>query len=316
MIVSTPSFRPVSEAQAQATFDKVVARIGIEVSATAQAKVNALRNLPIAEVHQLLGGDFTIPVWDPEWFVGQDQPEGEPEPLESARPFSSWIQQIVIGATKHEAALFGRNWMQWTGAVSTAAVKRVLSENGGDDDFIHQLLAAYHITDDELVGGRSLDGLIRLVSDGMFHAASHEIASTHAEVPLSLYAFEQEDTFQKGFLHGYSYHSLCNPMLFRLRTVCGPHAPTRSMSLTADKFCEAAITFAHGQQAWEPYLPSHKVMTFNGAETRLVQADRKANWEAVCNTPQKMDLFKLCGRMILSEAIQSQSGELSKAAKI
>ena len=143
-----------------------------------------------------------------------------------------------------------------------------------------------------------------MITDSAFTSIAHAIAFEHNEIPISLYRFNQEDPFQASLLKGRAFHSPGNSMLFRQPTVVGPNADEGTRA-TSDKFCEAAIMLTHGQQPWESYNNSKKVMVFDGSKSGMLEIDGKDRWADLTKTRERLHLFKSSGTILIQEEIKA-----------
>ncbi len=282
--------RPQSPEDAQATFDRVVAGAGLSQGAPSGDKLAAIRSLTTTQLQISLRSEIARPNWDSEWFIDQ-RPTSS---LEDPRPFSSWIKGVVIGCAKEESSLFCPEWNSLTGAEG----QRIIKQAFGDGELATEILDTYDIPDDNIAGS-AVDSLIRLTTDGLFGVA-RDIASAHSEVPVSLYVFEQTDTFDVSPYKGRSFHSLGNSMFFRLPTVAG-HTSDTNMKITSNAMCEAAVILAYGQQPWKPFVQSKEMMVFNGKNTGLRKVKEPPQWYSFVQTREREEAFKAgCLSLILA----------------
>jgi hypothetical protein len=285
--------RPVSLAVAQQNFDDMVVKLGVSASAPAGDKIAALRSMTPEELNALHGGGVSSIIWDPHFWPDRDEASW----LEDQTPFPSWLKGAVIGSTKEETALFLLNSITGTEAVSL--IKAATAEKNAD--FVNHLLTTYDIRSDPTPGSGN-DALIRLLTHSIFTVVAQGVASQHAELPVSLYSFDQVDPFETSRWKGRAYHSLGNAMLFRQPTVAGVTADAGTRA-TANRFCEAAIALTHGDQPWEPYRAGQKVMVFNGEKSGLVHTGGKAPWSEITKTKEQWDMFKAVGVPVIRGAI-------------
>ena len=292
-IMSAASLVPQPFEASQERFDILLSKLGISSSAPAGDKLAALRSFPPEELSRMNGPGVSPPVYDPAFYPGQDINSY----LENSRPFPSWCKGIVIGSMKEEAALFAPKDVSGRHAISM--VKTAYE----DPEFVNELLQAYSFKDDDTPGSGA-DALIALITHGTFTSISHAIASEHTEVPVSLYSFNQVDPFEQSTWKGRAFHSLGNGMLFRQPTLAGPSAD-EGTQITSNKFCEAAILLTNGQQPWETYANTQKMMVFDGARSGVVQTDGKALWTDITRTEERVHWFKSRGTSLITGTIVS-----------
>ncbi|OQU96575.1 hypothetical protein CLAIMM_02639 [Cladophialophora immunda] len=300
-ILSAPLRQLVGESVAQANFDQLVSKTGLAVDAPASVKLDAIRSLTATEMANELKGEYASPIWDPEWFPDQSAQSI----LADAAPLPPWIKGVVIGYAKEETALFCSHLNN----LSCAERLEILKKSFGPGELLDGIMAAYGITDGDSSDAtmeKTLDAILQTSSYGVFGFVASQL-SNHTEIPVSLYTFEQTDTFEEsGFLKGRSYHSLGNPMLFRLPTVNGPEDRT-DMKRTSNALCEAAITLTYGEQPWEPFAQNQNLMVFDGEKTGLVPfVDKKLPWMDLV-LPNLQKFMEGCADLVLRGLTASQA---------
>lgn len=300
-VLSPAFFYLNDENSAQATFDRVVTRAGVPVTAPAHQKIDALRNLTPAELDAALEGGSAIATWDEKWFV--DTP---PSLVEDMQKFPSWLKGIVIGSASEETALFMPK-RKHTDAECIDMVKAGFGS--ADEAYVEEVFSTYGI------GGSTdaKDAIIALTSDAMFTSAVRKVASAASDggLPVSLYLFTQPDEFRSSRFRNHAYHSLGNSMFFRLPTITAPTAPDGGMRATADAFCASAISFSYGAQPWDPYTrDTRSVMVFNGGAQGIIQEpDRR--WEPLINTAQRAMAFIMGAAMLFVRLTTEHKAELA-----
>lgn len=261
--------------EAQATFDELVASTDVAPSASDAEKLAALRSLSSEDIVRLMGRQLATPLWDEEWFVYQDGAR----PIAGPAPFAPWVKGVIAGSTKDEAAVFGgTGWRSWEISQFEERVKSAFLDPG----LALELTNAYGLGPTSSVD-TYLRGFVDMATDSLFSGLPFIIAGkgdNSPSPPVSLYRFDQLDTFDESPLKGYAYHALDNPFFCRLPAVAGPTAD-QNMRTTSDQISRAVMEFAHGSQPWETYDTSQRVMIFNGKDTGLVKRDKVDRWRSI-----------------------------------
>ncbi|OCT51554.1 carboxylesterase [Cladophialophora carrionii] len=274
IILSSPNLDYPRPEEAQETFDELVASAGVAESASAEEKLRALRDLDSMQVVKLMVPRLATPLWDDKWFVYQDGKR----PIAGPAPFAPWVEGVVVGSTRDEAALFGLGqWKTWT---SQQFEDRVLS-SFSDRQLAQELADAYGISA-TAPAEKCLAGFVAMATDSIFSGLPYIIAEHFAESspPVSLYRFDQADTFEQSPLKGYAYHALDNPFFCRLPAVAGPNADP-NMRETANRLSQATLDFAYGSQPWPVYGTKHTILVFNGVETRSEELTEQDRWRRI-----------------------------------
>ena len=273
--MSSPNLDFPRPEEAQATFDELVKSTGVSQSASDEEKLAALRQLSAMDVVRLMSPQFATPFWDEEWFVYQDGRK----PIAGLGSLAPWVTGVVTGSTKDEAALFGVTaWRTWNFDQLADRIGSAIS----DPDLATELMSAYGVSS---TGSAEtcLQGFVDMVTDSMFSGLPFivaESALSGTSPPISIYKFDQPDTFSQSPLRGYAYHTIDNIYFCRLPSVAGPHADCE-MRETADRFSQAVIDFAYGSQPWEAYRTSRQVMVFNGKDSGLAKSVHIDRWRRI-----------------------------------
>jgi hypothetical protein len=271
--------------ESQAIFDRLVASTETSSSASPADKLAALRDLSEDQMEKLLNGSMATPAWDSKWFVNHD----EDSSFENIKQFPEWIDGLTIGYTKDECALFGQDWLAWPVEHVRQAVASVVH----DVDMAREILEVYNISDSQ----NAVRGLFDFATDSLF--APFPVTLGAHELPISVYRFDQPDTFGLSPLNGYAYHALDCVFFSRLPAVAGPNAE-KSMQATANAMSGAVSDLVYGEQPWEPFEKAGKVMLFNGEESGLVTFPSKKRWSQFVSTKERAELFRAAGRTLLS----------------
>ncbi|OAP54372.1 hypothetical protein AYL99_11473 [Fonsecaea erecta] len=276
IILSSPNLDFPQPEEAQETFDELVASTGVSPTASAEEKLTALRRLDSMEIVRLMTPRFATPLRDDNWFVYQ---EGN-KPIAGPAPFAPWVKGVIAGSTKHEVAVFGATqWRTWSSQQFVDRVKSAFPLA----DLAQELMDAYGISSTAPVE-TCLQGFIALATDNIFAALPFVLAETPSESsPVSLYRFDQVDTFSQSPLKGYAYHAMDNAFFCRLPAVAGPNADPE-MRETANRLSAAVTDFAYGSQPWETYSSKHRIMVFNGTESGIVELKEEDRWRRITMT--------------------------------
>ena len=105
------------------------------------------------------------------------------------------------------------------------------------------------------------------------------VASTHPELPVSVYRFDQTDDDPRSPAQGKAYHSSDNPYFFNYPNLAGPDTPEH-VRRTAKDFVTAAVDLANGEQPWEPFSTAGKIMIFGGVHMVILLASQCTKEEA------------------------------------
>ena len=124
-----------------------------------------------------------------------------------------------------------------------------------------------------------------MVTDSIFSGLPHTITenpSSDSSPPISLYRFDQADTFPQSPYQGYAYHALDNSFFCRLPAVAGPNADPETRE-TANRLSQATLDFAYGSQPWPAFTEKRGIMAFNGSKSGHVELkeDEKDRWRRV-----------------------------------
>ncbi|KIX95443.1 uncharacterized protein Z520_08960 [Fonsecaea multimorphosa CBS 102226] len=273
IILSSPNLDFPRPEEAQETFDELVASTGVPPTASAEEKLTALRNLDSMEIVRLMVPRLATPLWDDKWFVYQDGNR----PIAGPAPLAPWVKGVIAGSTKHEAALFGvTQWRNWSSQQFVDRVKSAFSTA----ELAQELMDAYGISP-AAPAETCLQGFIDMATDSIFSGLPFIIAENPSEsLPVSLYRFDQADTFSQSPLKGYAYHALDNSFFCRLPAVAGPNADPEVRE-TANRLSAAVIEFAHGSQPWETFSSRHRIMVFNGTKSGIVELKEEDRWRRI-----------------------------------
>ncbi len=274
IILSAPNLDFPKPEEAQETFDELVASAGVAADAPGEEKLKALRKLDSDEVVKLMLPRLATPLWDDKWFVYQ---EGN-RPIAGPASFAPWVKGVVAGSTRDEAAIFGATqWKTWTPQQFEDRVKSSFS----DPRLASELADAYGISA-KASQETCLAGFVAMTTDSIFSGLPFVIAehSSDESTPVSLYRFDQADTFDESPLKGYAYHALDNSFFCRLPAVAGPNADS-NIRETADRLSRMVLDFAYGAQPWPAYHLKQRITVFNGKETRREDLTEQDRWRRV-----------------------------------
>ncbi|KAK6369473.1 hypothetical protein LTS17_009379 [Exophiala oligosperma] len=291
IIQSAPVWKFADPALAEETYQRLVSSTGIPTSASATERLAALRQLSDKQLEDLLGGSFARPVWDPNWFVHQDVIT----PFERVTKFSPWVEGVLVGWTRDEMALWSNQWHSLTSAEVEAWVRDV----SPDPAFASELLKAYNVSRDN-PAEISLDGLMRLSSDGAFGCLPIMLGRLTSPA-ISVFRFEQTDDNPQSSFKGRSYHSLDTAFVLRTPAVAGPEAEEKYRT-TADAMAEDWAAFIYGSQPFEQFQKSGKVRLYNSHGNELVDwaSDKTSLMHGFIDTEQRAEWFSEVGKQILS----------------
>lgn len=279
IILSSPNLDFPRPDEVQKTFDELVAGAGVAPDAPSEEKLKALRNIDAMEMVKLMAPRLATPIWDEHWLVYQDGKR----PFAGPAPFAPWVKSVVVGSTRDEAAIFGAvHWQTWT---AQQFVDRVNS-SFSDPKLTQELSEAYGIST-SASAETCLAGFVAMVTDAIFSGLPFTVAdpssssSTSPPPPVSLYRFEQADSFPQSPLKGYAYHALDNAFFCRLPAVAGADARDPDARETANRLSQAVLTFAYGSQPWPTYDTKKRIMVFDGANTRHEEVIEPNRWRRI-----------------------------------
>jgi hypothetical protein len=275
--MSSPDLDYPRPEENQATFDRLTTADAEGGGGSSGGdKLAAWRALTAAEIVERMDGGFATPAWDPKWFVYHQ--DGTTATTAGPAPLAPWVKGVVVGSTKHEAAIFGIS-MGWPAWDSSQAPKRVRTAIR-DDELAAELMAAYGISA-TAPPQTNADGLMAMQTDCGFSGLPFVVAETESGPPVSVYRFDQVDHLDGSPFRGHAYHSLDNAYFCRYPSVAGPDADVDGRA-TADRLSSAVLAFAHGRQPWEPYRSDHDtIMVFDGRSSGLAQSDQPSRWRRV-----------------------------------
>lgn len=275
IIMSSPNLDYPQPEEVQANFDQLVTSTGTSLSASDEEKLAALRALTAEDIVRLMDGQFATPLYDKEWFTYQDVTK----PTAGPAPIAPWVKGVIAGSTKDEAAIFGIGigWLSWSFNQFEERVRFAVP----DAALAAELMDAYGLgpTSSSETNFRAF---LDIATDCNFSGLPFIVAEQpdSSNPPVSLYRFDQPDTFDGSPFKGFSYHSLDNAYFCRLPSVAGPKAEEATRA-TADKLSEAVLTFTYAAQPWETYLPDQRVMVFNGKDSGLTRSEPKNRWRKI-----------------------------------
>ncbi|RHZ55824.1 putative carboxylesterase [Aspergillus thermomutatus] len=288
IIQSAPSWTMILPEEAQLKFNKLLQCAGVPQGATADEKIAALRSV---SAEQLIAWNDLLmsPIWDPKWFVGHSSPTS---PLDSAQPFPSWVQGIVVGTMRDELSIFGLERFWQTKAMVKSSLNHSLSLPS-DPDFSTEVLNEYGILE---AGSdtEALRGFIRVATDACFSRLPYNLAracNSPDSPSLYVYRFDQVDEEGNSPLRGNAFHVLDNTYLCRYPAVAGPAAPP-SCQATADAFSRMILCHTYGEAPWESYNIRRLQNVFDGTDTRLegVRLDDQC-WRKFLTTEERVSIF-------------------------
>lgn len=294
MVMSSPSMAPRAAQAAQEEFNRLLTEAGSAGHASDCQKLELLRKLSVNKLLSLTPPTVMLPTWDPEWFPHRDGLL----PLDQVGPFPSWCGGITVGCTKDENALFGivHGWDRWSANMVKTAIRDAIP----DANLADEVLEAYGIMSESQDAKSAVKGLIGFATDSTFGSFMESMGShTSPSTLVSMYRFDQVDTFEQSPFFGYAYHALDNVFICRLPAVAGKEAPSE-VRATADALSDSVCKFVYGKQPWEPYNLSKQIKSFNGFQTGLVEWAGLAQWKAVATTPARSDMLKKSARALMS----------------
>ncbi len=201
--------------------------------------------------------------------------------------FPSWVKRVVVGYTRDEMALFRALAKYNTIESVHAGVKSVVSN---DPQFIQELFDHYGISNAS-TDKEARAAFVALTTDGFFARVPYTIGEVES-IPIHVFRFDEIDRHPAGGrYHGWAYHALDNLFFFRFPSVAGAAAHPSSRA-TADMFSEMVLKTVYGEEPWEPYLASRKIMLLDGENSRLQSADEDLRrWKGLLNTPERETAF-------------------------
>lgn len=282
-----------TEDESQAIFDKLVSRAGLSpVTSSAQEKLAALRSLSDEQMTAWLDGAVLLrPSWDPEWFTSLSGVT--PSRLDQVESFPEWVKGIVIGSTKDETANIRPFWQPHPVEAIVNAVKSVVPDQTMADELLQTYGLISSSSHEEV-----LDGLVHLTTESFFGLFPPQLGGQHATPPISVYRFEQPDTFEQSSYRGKAYHCLDLPFLCRLPAVAGTGADA-AMRSTSDAVTEAVAKFVHGQQPWESFHTSQSVMVFNGPDSEVKNREEE-RWRRFFDNRDRSTTLVDTGRLLMT----------------
>lgn len=289
-----------TENESQEIFDKLVARAGISNDASPTEKLEALRSLSEEQMTAWLDGAVLIrPSWDPKWF----SPLEGPSRLDEVKSLPDWVEGIVIGSMKHETANIRPFWAPFTSETILSAVKSAVP----DQNMSEEVVTAYGITSSS--HEKVLNGLLDLTTESFFGLLPKVVGQLRA--PVSVYHFEQPDTFEESIYRDKAYHCLDLPFLCRMPAVAGAQA-NPDMRITSDALTEAVTTFVNGKLPWEPFHHLQKVMVFNGRDSGMRQWPDDERWRQFFTTTKRSKVLVDTGRLVMTYDLAQLAKDGSK----
>ncbi|KAL2430509.1 hypothetical protein ABEF95_009280 [Exophiala dermatitidis] len=311
IIMSCPNLDYPRPEEVQATFEQLVDEAcsisGAPLSSSPLSdneKLMALRDLTADDMVRLMGTQFATPKYDKEWFTYQDPDRTTAGPA----PFAPWVKAVLAGTTRDEAALFTivRGLQKWTFAQFEERVKSAIP----DPELAKELMDVYGLSD-KADGPTNFRGVLDMITDCSFTGVPYILAEQEQEEsdgkglgtpPVSVYRFDQQDTFKDSPLYGYAYHALDNAYFCRLPSVAGPNA-AQDTKATADKMSEATLALAYGDQPWETYREKQTIMVFNGTASRLEHASPENRWRTIVEResgdPRRTRILRRAGHRLM-----------------
>lgn len=274
--------------ESQEIFDTLVERAGVSRGASAQEKLAALRGLSDDQMTAWLDGAVLIrPSWDPSWFSSLEHLSR----LDQIVSFPDWVEGIVIGSTKDETANIRAGWQPFPTETIVNTIKSVVPRQ----DMTAEIIEAYGLTSSS--HEEVLDGLISLTTESFFGLFPQALAPR--STPVSVYRFEQTDTFEQSFYRDKAYHCLDLPFLWRSPAVSGASADAWMRS-TADALTDTIARFVNGQQPWECFQTTHTVMVFNGKNSGVTKWPNSERWKRFLPSPDRSMVLVDTGRRLMT----------------
>ena len=116
---------------AQQRFDHLVESTGLSTLASPAKKLSTLRALTDAQLIERLGPPYLSPTHDPAWFDS-----GDVRSLEEMQRIAPGLKKVIVGATKHEMALWATDWLKWTTDELQQMIRTVLPDPGYAEEVI------------------------------------------------------------------------------------------------------------------------------------------------------------------------------------
>lgn len=284
-----------TENECQEAFDDLVGRTGTPSSASAQEKVEALRQISVEDVYNWQDGAVMIrPAWDPSWFASLDGPER----LDQVSRFPGWIDNLMIGSTKDETVNLRPAWS----ALDLDQIRTAVASVIPDPSMRSEIIEAYGL--DANSHADVLTGVVNLTTDAFFGMFPPLLG--RLPLPISVFRFDQPDTFEQSHFKGCAYHCIDTPFLCRLPAVAGPLA-SEEMRKTADHLTQAVAEFVHGVQPWEAYHVGGARMIFNGTKTGTAALSDDERWRRFVSTKERLSCLIDTSRLLMTYKFNSAS---------
>lgn len=243
----------------QRKFDIIISKLGIVKDAPAYVKMAALRSVSAAQLVELWDGVPMEPVYDPNWLQAPRTSEQSPRSMEYWTDVPDWVEQVVIGCTRDETALFGcRCWPSY----DWKDVEDTFRQSFGED-VLNTVLASRAFK----TASSPYEALYAVSSEAAFIAPSIDAArsmSTQSRAKVSVYIIEGTED-HPGPLQGTAPHGAD----LTYYTYQPGNRQYPEMAATADRWSEFVTSYVHGQGCWESIDISNSYMSFDGTHSGL-----------------------------------------------
>jgi carboxylesterase type B len=187
----------------------------------------------------------------------------------------------------------------WNLSDATSTIKRAVHKS---ESYLTEIISTYEL-EENIAQDILISVIVQLGTDATFSHIPYKVASNHRELSVSIYMLDVPDTADRP-LSGAAYHGWDITFFFRLPTVAGQAARSENQ-ITANSFCESAITLAYGEQPWQPFITNNMIMSFTKDGPRLTKSKVHQRWQGFMKTKEDKCVFENCGNALIFAALSA-----------
>ncbi|CAH0050690.1 unnamed protein product [Clonostachys solani] len=289
--------------QYQGIYDKMLTELDISTELPPRERLQRLIEMDEDKVTAAMVPVCVIPVitfspCDDNVLIGQPMPKYSDY---SSFKAPSWCQRIVIGDVKNECVIWNKSFRSLNSKDFTDRVHSFL----GSKEKADKLLSLYQV--DPLANGDdNFWKMEEFTTHGLYSAVNWSLI--RACPTVYAYHFDVPSPFDNDW-SGLAHHSLDNVYIWSL---LGQHLPASHRQVSA-QMSKMWITFANGNDPWERFDKSGKIMVFQPGEGVLKTVEEDSargykKWEEIEHIGLLNDFHRL------SDELCMRREELTNAA--
>ncbi|VUC33949.1 unnamed protein product [Clonostachys rosea] len=297
--------------QYQGIYDKMLTELDISTDLTPRERLQRLIEMDEDKVTAAMVPVCVIPVitlspCDDNVLIGQPMPKYSDY---SSFKAPSWCQRIIIGDVKNECVIWNKSFRSLNPKEFTDRAHSFL----GSKEKADKLLSLYQV-DPSANGDDNFWKMEEFTTHGLYSAVNWSLIRAYPTVYA--YHFDVPSPFDDDW-SGLAHHSLDNVYIWSL---LGQHLPASHRQVSA-QMSKMWITFANGNDPWERYDKSGKIMVFQPGEGVLKTAEEDSargykKWEEIENLGLLDDFYRLSDELCMRREELTNAAVAPRALKV